>query len=143
MPTLRWPRGHLASTSKARPKLSVHFTTATKNHAWFDPTRNYSRFATPGEGTVVVSLSSHIAVFPDNLFSGFCHTQTKFAVLTSFSAHFPLKSCHAPEFHSTFMRYYGTLLPHNNINLNPSSNIYPRFGLFPCMFLHVSLYQDC
>ena len=69
-------------------KVSVQFATATKGHAWFDPTRDYSHLATLGEGTVVVSLSLHATRFADMLLSGsaILSCTNKFVISTFFLA---------------------------------------------------------
>ena len=70
----------------------------------------------------MVSLSSHTTVFPGPVIFSlpFCHIQLKFVVLTFFFG--PVLSyavyCHTLE--STSMQY-GTLFPHNNVNLGLSS----------------------
>ena len=94
---LRCYRGDLESTSNARSKLSVYFATATKSHAWFDPTRKYSHLATLGEGTVAVSLS-YASLYSLTFRSlPFCHAQTKFVLLTFFSVQLSLKFILTPS----------------------------------------------
>lgn len=68
----------------------------------------------------MVSLSSHITVFPVILLSVILSYTNKTHCVDVLGPALLQVYCHALEHHLTLMRY-GTLLLHNNVNLNLSS----------------------